>query len=81
MILRMHFHAKTEHDPTTSKSYCQKYLYLMTAFSRTAEVQFQVWMSEHASTIDSFGPDLVLCVQDDVDQTDSSVWIVLLPLH
>ena len=53
----------------------------MTAFSRTAEVQSQVWMSEHASTIDLFGPDPVLCVQDDVDQTDSSVWIVLLPLQ
>ena len=53
----------------------------MTPFSKIAAVQSQVWMSEHALTIDSFGPDLVLCVQDDVDQTDSSVWIALLPLH
>lgn len=52
-----------------------------TSFSRTAKVQSQVWMFEHASKSDSFCPDLVLCVQDDVNQTDFSVWIALLPLH
>ena len=53
----------------------------MVLFSKIVEVQSQALMFEHISTTDLVYLDQVLYAMDDVDQIDSSVWIVLLLLH
>ena len=77
----MHFYAKTGHDFTMLKAGSLIWPSLMALFSKIVDVQSQALIFEHALITRLACLDLVLYAYDGMDQTNSSVWIVLLLRH